>query len=286
MLFLCLFKIFGKCERRAFGKAYEKGILYAVKEFAVAQACVFDENAYVRICLFVFFAFAGSQGAELVRYLFNYMCRDLFYICAVLKVAARYVERQLGAVYGAAEHKKVLRNDFLDVVGNEYLIVIQLYLPLKVLIFAVQLGEEEYTLEVERVVGVDVYPEERVVCIEEELMIEFDVLLRLYLGGLARPKRCGVVYRLFLVMAGAFGAFLALVMRVSVLFAVVEVYRHGNERTVAVEHRAEARGLKVFLFVLRNVHYHLGAAALAVALGYFVLASLIAYPVDCRTARI
>ena len=105
MLFLCLFKILGKRERRALGETDEQRILYTVKELAVTQAGVFYEDTDIGIDLFVLFPLAARHRAELVRHLLDNVSGDLSYICVVLEIAARNVQRQLGAVDGAAEHE-------------------------------------------------------------------------------------------------------------------------------------------------------------------------------------
>ena len=128
-------------------------------------------------------------------------------------------------------------------------------------------------------------PEKRIVCVKEKLVIEFDILLGRDLRGLFCPERHCVVYGL-VVMAALAVASLALGVLVLVLDTVVEIDRHGHERAIAVKHRAQPRCLEVFLFVLGYVHYDLGAARFAVALGYLVFTRFVAAPVDGRSAGI
>ena len=111
------------------------------------------------------------------------MCRYLCNVCVVLQVASGDVERKLRAINYALEHNKILGNDLLYVVCNEYLIVVKLYLSFQLIILASQLWEIQNTLEIERIICIDMNAEKGVVKVRENLVIEIIIVLLGALGG-------------------------------------------------------------------------------------------------------
>ena len=93
----------------------------------------------------------------------------LAYVCAVLQIASRNVERQVWTVKHAAEHKHIFGYDLFYIVGNENGVIIQLDLALKRFKLAVDSREIENSLEVERIVGVYMNVEKRVALAREYL---------------------------------------------------------------------------------------------------------------------
>ena len=77
-----------------------------------------------------------------------------------------------------------LGNDFLDVVGDEHLIAIQLYLSLFQLnLLLLYLGKIENPLQAERIIHIEVNPKQRLVIIHKRVAVEILIfLLRTFLG--------------------------------------------------------------------------------------------------------
>ena len=77
--------------------------------------------------------------------------------------------------------------------GNEHLVAVELNLVLLEFELVVHLREIEYTGEVERVVHVEVYPKEWLVCHWVKLTIELLVVFVFEICRLFCPKWCRVV---------------------------------------------------------------------------------------------
>ena len=142
---------------------------------------------------------------------------------AFQEVFLRYMER--APRFQSAEHEKELRTDLLDIVGDNYLIVIQLDLPLKAFVLVRDLREIEYSPEIQRVIGIYVDVEERLAVVVEDLAVEFKILLLRAVGRVLHPQRMGIVYRL-----GRFRLLCIvsiLLLRLRLLFALVVYFnRH------------------------------------------------------------
>ena len=153
------------------------------------------------------------------------------------------------------------------------MVVVELYLTLYRLIFVRDAREIEDALEVKRIVNIQVDPEERVVKVGKYLVIEVFIFLGSAFRGILQPERRDVVdrFRFFL--------FIIITIRIAVLGAVGKVYLDGHKGAVAVKDRADLVNVKVFLLVLGDMHYHIGAAALALTGGKLVFAGIVAVPV-------
>ena len=152
--------------------------------------------------------------------------------------------------------------------------------------------EVEDSLEVERVVGVQVDVEERLAVIVKYLAVELRVFLVGAFGRVLLPERVDVVDRLglcfFFRLVGS-----RLVLRGGVVlfllvgFYDVEINLNRHERAVFFEYAADTVLVEELVLVLHYVHDDVGTAfGAVVVLGNLVFARLGADPLDRAVARI
>ena len=82
------------------------------------------------------------------------MVRDLLDLCIALEIGARDVQRNIRGVDDPVQEGEVLRDNTLDIFGDEDLVGIELDLVALELHLVLHLGEVEDTREVEGVVYV------------------------------------------------------------------------------------------------------------------------------------
>ena len=80
-----------------------------------------------------------------------------------MQVAARHVERDVGRIDHAVQQRQIFGYYAVDLVGDEDLVAVKLYLVLLNLEVVAYLGEIEYSRQVERIVDVHVDVEQRIV---------------------------------------------------------------------------------------------------------------------------
>ena len=115
-------------------------VLDLVVEFFFAHHAVFDEDADVLPVFLVIGPLVLEQLGQLVGDLADDVAGQLADIGVVLQEAAGDVERQVGAVDAAFEQEQEFRDDFLDVVGDENLVVIDLDPPFQAFVDIVGLA--------------------------------------------------------------------------------------------------------------------------------------------------
>ena len=164
-------------------------------ELVVAQAAVLDEGADVVPVLVVVLLIGLAHAGQLVRHLLGDVIGDLCDKAVVLQGAPGNIQGQVRTVDGALEQHQEFRNDFLDVIRDKYLVVIQLDHTLGGFIFQVDLGEVKDTLEIERIVHVQVDPEQGLFIILEDLSVEFLVFLIGAVFGILAPEGMDLVHQ-------------------------------------------------------------------------------------------
>ena len=140
----------------------EREFLGTFVEFLVAEHAVFDENLDVVPFLFKVLAVGLEQFLQLVGHLFADVRRYFLHVAVALQVRAANVEGYVGRVEHAVQQHKIFGHNTFHRVGNEYLIAVQLYAVLLGVHSAFHLGEIEYSGEVEGIVHVQMYLEQRI----------------------------------------------------------------------------------------------------------------------------
>ena len=225
----------------------------------------------------VILALRVELAHQAIRHLAGDVIAHLAHVAVVLQERTGHVQRQVGAVDHALEQHQELRNDFLYIVRNEHLIVIQLDHALAGRELVLQLREVQNALQVERELRVQVNPEQRIVVIVEYIMIELLVFLVGALAGLLHPQRMHVVHQnrrdvLGLLLLFAFLALLGLLG----LHDLAHIDFNRHERAVLFQHRAHRPHAREFLVLVVQIQDDaralLGAAAVLDLVGHAVLA--------------
>ena len=171
-------------------------VRHPLAELLILEAAVLDERADI-VPVFVIIVLVGfAHAGELVRNLLRDVVRDLLRKAVVLQCGSRYVQRQVRAVQHALEQHEIFRNDLLDIVGDEDLIVVQLDHAFRRLVFQVDLREIQDALEVERIIHVQVDPEQGLLVIVEEPAVELLVFLLRAVFRRLLPQRMDIVSQL------------------------------------------------------------------------------------------
>ena len=175
------------------------------------------------------------------------------------------------------EHEEV-GHDVFYLVGNEYLAGIELDLVLLDLEVAFNLGEIEYTGEVERVVYVEVDPEEGVFGEGVELFVELEVVFVLEVVGVFVPEGCGVVDDALVGDGFVFGfSFLIHAIFLAVLLGA-ELDLYGQELAIFIEYAFETVFVEELFGVCIDVEDDVGAAGGFGGGGELKLGGAIAFP--------
>ena len=259
------------------GRAVDNGFLYAAEELLVADAAVLDERMNVLPVFLVILALRVELAHQAIRHLAGDVIAHLAHVAIVLQERTGHVQRQVRAVDHALEQHQELRNDLLDVVRHEHLVVIQLDHALAGRELVLQLREVQNALQVERELRVQVNPEQRVVVVVEYVVVELPVFLVGALVGLLHPQRMHVVHQnrrdvLGLLLFFAFFALLGLLG----LHDLAHIDFNRHERAILLQHRAHRPHVREFLVLVVQIQddarAFLGSVAVLDLVGHAVLA--------------
>ena len=171
----------------------EDVVIHLLGELLISEASVLDEGRNVIPVLLIVLPVGLAHAGQLVRHLLGDVVGNLLDKSIILQRASGYVQRQIRAVDDALQKKQELRNDFLDVIGDKYLVVVQLDHALGALILQVDLREVEDTLQVKGIIHVQVNPEQRLLVVVEYLAVELLILLLGALAGCLVPEGIDIV---------------------------------------------------------------------------------------------
>ena len=241
-----------------------------------------------------------APGVELAHQAVGHLAGDvgghLLHVAVVLQEGARHVQRQVGAVDAALQQHQKLRNDLLDVVGHEHLVVVELDHALAGGELVLELGEVEDALQVKGILGVQVNPEQRIVHVVEHAVVEFLILLVGALVGALHPQRVRLVDLLRIALLlhlgdflgrglgdfsglGGFGFLAVLLFCFGLLVLDLgQEHRNRHERAVLLQRGAQRPQVQEVLVLLGDVQRDAGAALGAVAFLQIVLHAVLAGP--------
>ena len=143
------------------------------------------------------------------------------------------------------QKREVLGNDTLHLVGNEYLIAVELYLILLQLEVVVNLGEIKNTRKIERIVDVHMYVEQRLIAHRIQLVVELFVLLLGNIQRLTSPQGLYIVDDVILV-----GIY---ILAIFPLLNLTKSNRYRQEVAILLQQVAYLLLLGVLLALLREV---------------------------------
>ena len=221
------------------------------------------------------------------------MLGNFLHIAVALQVAAAHVQRYVGAVEHAVQQHQVFGHHALHAVGHKHLIAIQLYLVAVGVDGLANLREIEYTRQVEGVVDVQMYLEQRIFEVHRvQLVVELLVVL---VGQRRRglfPGRVSVVddarHLLFdafraLGLVLAFANFFKFRLTVHPLALFAKADGHRHKAAVFLQQLQNLLFLKEFLAVVGDVQNDVRAALFALAFRHFERRAAVAAPVHCRS---
>ena len=157
-------------------------------------------------------------------------------------------------------------------VGYEHLVAVELNLVSLQLDVRLDAREVENASEIERIVDVEVDPEERLVLHRIECAVEALVVLVLESAGRLGPERLYVVDDVVLV-----GFNLLAILPLSLL---AESYRNRHKLAVLVEQLLNLLLLEKLLAVVVDVEHDIRTAVGLVGVAYFKLGASVAAPLD------
>ena len=199
-------------------------------ELLVGHDAVFDEDFQVVPLALEIRPRGIEELLQLVGHLTGDVARYLAHVAVALKVAARHVQRNVRRIDNPVQQRQELGNDALHRIGHVHLVAVKLYPILLNLEIVVDFREIENPRQVERIVDVEMYPEQRVVAARIELPVEFPVLFVGHIGRIMRPERVGIVHDVV-----PFGIHILSVLPLLYLSAG---YRYGKEAAVFTQHSA------------------------------------------------
>ena len=136
-----------------------------------------------------------AEAGKLVRDLLGDVILDLLYEAVVLQGGTADVQRKVRAVDHALHGHEELRDDLLDVVRDEHLVVVEFDRSVEAVVLRVDLRKIQDALQVERIIHVQMDPEQRLLIVMEGRAVELAVLLVRALGRRMQKQREDVIDR-------------------------------------------------------------------------------------------
>ena len=164
-----------------------------VVELLVGQHTILDEEFQAVPFLLELSPVGLEDLLQTVGHLLRDVARDLLHVLVALQIRTRDVQRDIRRVEHTMQQGQELRNDSLNRVGHEDLIAIELDLIAVQIQVALDAREVKDTGQVERIIHVQVDPEQRLLAHRVKILIEFLVILILQFRRLADPCRLRVV---------------------------------------------------------------------------------------------
>src|SRR5690606_25609472 len=277
---LYLFPVFVKGEIFFLYVLQQSKFLGAVVEFLIADHTILHEDADVIPLLLKFRAFLAEHILKLVGHFLRDMLADLLDIGVALQVTARVVQRNVRRVQHAVQQHQKIRYNIFNLIGDEDLATVELYFVLVKLEVVLNLREVQDTCQRERIVDVEVNPEQWVFRERIYLLIESEVVFILEVGRLTGPQGVGVVddpvafYRLVFRLA---------VLVFSITFAVflcAELDFYGEELAVLFENALQTPLIEEFFGVFVDVEDDVGSAFSLLGRLQLKFGRSIAYPMS------
>ena len=170
----------------------EHVVLDMLVKFFVLQAAILQERIDVIPVFFKILALCLAHADKLVRDFLGDIVGHLLDEPVILKCRTGYVQREIRAVHNTLECNHVLRHNLLDVVRDKDLIAVELDGSLDRLILSVDFREVQDSLHVERIIHVQMDPEQGLAVIIEHLAVEILVLVIGALTWCLLPERMDI----------------------------------------------------------------------------------------------
>ena len=164
-------------------------IVHLLTKFRILDASKFDKRADIIPVLLIRLSVCLAHSGELICYFLGDVFRNLFHKTIILQCRTGNIQRKIRAVDHTFQKKKEFRDHLFDVICNKYLIIIKLDGSLNGIILCPDLREIQDTLQIERVVHVQMDPEQRLLIIHKYLTVKFFILFIRALIWVFHPER-------------------------------------------------------------------------------------------------
>ena len=232
---------------------FEKSKVFRlVVEVRLRENAVVDEEFEVVPLFFKLSAVALEERRKAVCHLLGDILRNLLHIAVALEIRTAHVERNVGTVDDTMQERQEVGHNVFHRVCDKHLVAIELNLIAMDFDVVFNLGEIQNTREIERIVHIEMNPEERFILHGIEIAIEIAIILISQGRRRLCPERVRVVDHVVLSSVHLLSIFPLL------LFA--KGYGDGEEATVFVEQGLDATLFEEFLVFLVNVQHDVCAS--------------------------
>ena len=217
-------------------------ILCSIIEILLCEHSIVYENLQVIPLLFKLFAVVLEYGLQTIGHFLRNICRNFLHVRVTLQIRTVYIQRNIRRIKYAMQQCQKVRNNTLYRICYIYLIAIKLDFILVQLYITFHLREVQDTSEMERIIYVQMYPEQRLIGHRIKVAIELLIILVFQFTGFQCPQRIGVINDII------FGRFNLLA--VFPLFFLTECNRNRKEAAIFLQKRREACLFKEFLAII------------------------------------
>ena len=152
-------------------------ILCSIIEILLCEHSVVDEDFQIVPLLFKLLTVVLEYGLQAVGYFFRNICRDFLHIGVTLQIVTGYVQRNIRRIEYTVQQCQKVRNNTLYRVRYIDLIAIKLDFVLVQFYIALYLREVQNTSKMERIIHIQMYPEQGFIGHRIEVAIELLVIL-------------------------------------------------------------------------------------------------------------
>ena len=211
-----------------------------------------DEEFEVVPLFFKLSAVALEERRKTVCHLLGDILRNLLHIAVALEIRTAHVERNVWTVNDPMQERQEVGHNVFHRVCDKHLVAIELNLIAMDFDVVFNLGEIQNTREIERIVHIEVNPEERFILHGIEIAIEIAIILISQSRRRLCPERVSVVD--YVVLSSVH------LLTIFPLLLFAKGNGDGEEAAVFVEQGLDATLFEEFLVFLVNVQHDVCAA--------------------------
>ena len=179
---------------------HQRKVLSTLVEVFLRQHSVVDEQFQGIPFLFVFLTVLFEDAVKPVGHFLSDVGRDFLYVAVALQITTAHIQRDIGRVNHTMQQRKEVGHNAFHLVGDKHLVAVKLYLIALQLDIRFDSREKEDTSKVERIVNVEVNPEQRLLHLHGiECAIEALVVLVFQCAGRFGPEWFHIIYNIVLV---------------------------------------------------------------------------------------
>ena len=232
---------------------FEKSEVFRlVVEVGFRENAVVDEEFEVVPLFFKLSAVALEERRKTVCHLLGDVLRNLLHIAVALEIRTTHVERNVRTVDDPMQECQEVGHNVFHRISDKHLVAIELNLIAMDFDVVFNLWEIQNTREIERIVHIEVNPEERFILHGIEIAIEIAIILISQGRRRLCPERVSVVDHV--VLSGVH------LLSIFPLLLLAKGNGDGEEAAVFVEQSLDATLFEEFLVFLVNVQHDVRTA--------------------------